>query len=147
MSLLRTRVKFNFDVKGVRKAVEQAGEKPIGQAALMVERKAKEILNVGGGVDRLPSKPGEPPHKQTGNLQNSIMTARVTRRLYIVGPTLNAFYGRVLEFGGRLIAARPFMFPALKAVKPRISKLWKNLPLSRTSAGRQLNSKSFRLKR
>ena len=42
------------------------------RAAMIVEREAKILLSVGGGISHEPSVKGSPPHRQTGNLQNSI---------------------------------------------------------------------------
>ena len=83
----------------VRKAVEEASVDPLHQCALEVESEMKRSMKGGGGKDRIPSEPGEPPHAQTGNLRSAITTARTPRNTYYVGPTVRAWYGRVMEYG------------------------------------------------
>jgi phage gpG-like protein len=99
----------------------------------MVRDHAKELISVsgtGGGVERdeagrfikgtykpgklgsNPSRPGEPPHKQTGRLRGSVADA-----LYPESTTArvgtNVKYGRWLELGAAHMAARPWLRRAL----------------------------------
>jgi hypothetical protein len=58
-----------------------------------------------------PSKPGEPPHVQTGRLRSSVAYEIVSATVGRVGT--NVKYGRWLELGTRRVAARPWLRRAL----------------------------------
>ena len=75
-----------------------------------------------------PSEPGEPPHKQTGTLQRSITWEWAGPLSVRVGTNLK--YGRWLELGTKLIAARPWLRRALAEMRGRILALL-NKPMSR----------------
>jgi phage gpG-like protein len=91
-------------------------------AAMVVQSHATQLIGVesaarrGKGKRRKliyganPSKPGEPPHKQTGRLLGSI-TREVHDTYARVGT--NVKYGRWLELGTRFMAARPWLRRAL----------------------------------
>ena len=93
-------------------------------AALMVlaaegERRAKELVSIQGPPR---SSPGAPPHKDTGNLHDSItsevdagqMTARV-------GTDLD--YGLFLEVGTSKMAARPWLRRSLMELTSRADQV------------------------
>jgi HK97 gp10 family phage protein len=123
----------------------QAGTtKRLERAGLLVEREAKKLVAKGGGRASPPqvkgetyyygdpknkwvraSKEGRPPNVQTGDLRNSIRTERAGLFAVIVGPSV--FYGKFLECGTRLMAARPFMRPALAKAKKELPQLFKGL--------------------
>lgn len=156
--MISFRAKSWLSPKQILKAVKQASIRPKEECALMVERVAKESMKEGGRVPYvrkpkgargktikrgLPSRPGTPPHVQTGILKGSIRTAQLDLaslgEVFIVGPSSPpASYGAVHEFGGRHHPPRPFMWPALVRVAPQYPGLFKNLPLARTPAGRGL---------
>ncbi len=64
------------------------------------------------------SAPGEAPASDTGRLVNSIHAnmAGPGEAVAIAG-SASVLYARMLEFGTRLMAARPFFFPALEKSK------------------------------
>lgn len=69
-----------------------------------------------------PSSPGEPPHKQYGHLRRSVATEVDSATLVgRVGTNLN--YGRWLELGTRLMAARPWLRRALRENQARIKSI------------------------
>ena len=72
-----------------------------------------------------PSKPGEPPRVDTGQLRRSIfMIVRKTgkgRVVGFVGTTLK--YGKYLEYGTRRMAARPYLRTTLAKHRKRINRL------------------------
>lgn len=110
-------------VKGVRAHVQRlkaiSGEamalevgKALYVAGQMIEIEAELSITAGSvsGKGHVPSKPGEPPNRDSGTLDNNIET-------HLVGPlkvevTSNAPYSAALEFGTSKMAARPFMKPA-----------------------------------
>lgn len=74
------------------------------------------------------SAPGDPPATDTGQLKNSVQFAKLGPLTWGVGvvgspyPDGNATTAETavyLEFGTRLMAARPFMRPALQKFKAR----------------------------
>lgn len=78
------------------------------------------------GAGHVPSKPGEPPNRDTGFLQSNLKTA-------LTGPISaevqsNAPYAGALEFGTSKMAARPYMRPARdKELKPSRRRLVKQI--------------------
>ena len=80
----------------------------------MIMREAKRLVNVMG--KGIPSKPGKPPHRQTGTLWRGIKTSRLAQAKYRIGVDKKAYYARWLEEGTRdgRIKKRPFLRPALR---------------------------------
>lgn len=110
----------------VRAAVEREAKRRVRACCILVWNHAKFLVNKEGTGRRggsgkyksrklvygaNPSRPGEPPHKQTGRLLASIAweVAGLTGR---VGT--NVKYGRFLELGTRHMAARPWLRRALR---------------------------------
>lgn len=62
------------------------------------------------------SRPGNPPHRRTGQLARSVASARLQPGVWGFGTNLK--YGRFLELGTGRMAARPFLRPVL--VRDRI---------------------------
>jgi hypothetical protein len=133
-------MKWNGDRELARIRVEM--ERRIEACCILVETHAKQLLSVAGtavahatikikkrdgstktirkgssiyGAD--PSKPGEPPHKQSGRLRASV-THEVVALIGRVGTNLK--YGRWLELGTRIVAARPWLRPSLAACLTQI---------------------------
>jgi len=130
----------------VVKAVRQAQVKSLDQAAALVESTMKRKLSVGGQMGKgkarhtVRSRPGEPPRAQTGNLMSSVAWARTLEETRLIGPqSPPAHYGAYLEYGTRKMEPRPFARPSLTETSAQYASLWRNLPLSRTPAGRALN--------
>lgn len=133
-----TRIKIN--TPKLKRAVDKASIGPLEKAGALVESTAKRLMRKGGGrgrtgprggIVRVPSTPGTPPHVQTGALRASISHA-VTQRssgspLAIAGPTVK--YGAVHEFGSRTHPQRAFMDPALRRALPKIKRLFRNMRL------------------
>jgi HK97 gp10 family phage protein len=141
MAALTLKYETWLDAKGVREAVKQASVGPLERCALWVDRKAKRSMKKGGGERKVPSPKGKPPHVQTGNLKASIQIAPTQRHTYVVGPTLQAWYGKLHEFGLGKFPKRPVMRPALQTTKNRFPRLFKEMGLANTRAGRRLNAR------
>lgn len=74
-----------------------------------------------GGKFHVPSLPGEPPNADTGILAASIEVHQVAPlRVQIVS---QAPYSAALEFGTSKMEARPFMGPAARAKRKRVTEL------------------------
>lgn len=111
--------------------------KRLAAASIMIRDHAKELISVAGTGSRIarvtdkkgrkrkvkvtvyganPSRPGDPPHKQTGRLRGSVtytVFGDSTRAL--VGT--NVKYGRWLELGTARMPARPWIRRALQERK------------------------------
>ena len=115
----------------VMRDIKRDGAKAVAKAAFLLKSdiqrsftrtgyakgKRGGMLHAGPGVRlRVPSRPGQPPAVQIGNLRRSI-TVDVGRdfdgNVARVGPGREAPYGKFLEFGTRKIKPRPFLRPAL----------------------------------
>ena len=131
-------VDFHFDYKAMEQVMNEAGIKPLLLAGADVERFAKEGMKKGGGKDKIPSEPGEPPHRQSGELASSVTHAATTGLEVVVGPT--KIYGKRHELGEGT-PKRPFMLPALNRMLPNFAKYFQNLPLGRTPTGARLNTR------
>ena len=71
-----------------------------------------------------PSRPGEPPHKITGNLQRHVQYQLDRPKLAAqVGLAVGARYGLWLELGTRRMAPRPWLIVTLKKVLPQLQQL------------------------
>ena len=117
------------------------------RAAIEVKREAQRSLGVAGtGVatrsltttikgekktfkkgrriyGKYPSKPGEPPHKQTGDLWRSV-AYEVDRKEMIARVGTNKKHGKAMELGTKHgIAPRPWLRPALAKAHSRGKEL------------------------
>lgn len=71
------------------------------------------------GKGHVPSAPGEPPNKEWGELTDGIAERRTGALSAVVEST--ADHASALEFGTSKMAERPYMRPAVAAVKPEFS--------------------------
>lgn len=127
---LAFKVTNNFNAIG---AATRAGlAAAVAATALLVEADAKVQIQTGQKTGRIykrgkkthqASAPGQAPATDLGALAGSIHTRNagpLSRE--IVAPM---DYAQLLEFGTVHMAARPFMGPALKRVKPKFGQLCK----------------------
>lgn len=99
-------------------------------AALIHNRAAAKILKGAksgrkykrGSITHQASAPGEAPASDTGKLVGSGEYDVDEANLWAV-VSFSAFYARLLEFGTRFIAPRPFIMPALDETKDQIVKI------------------------
>jgi hypothetical protein len=79
-----------------------------------------------------PSKPYSPPNVQTGHLRRSIASDKpmpLIRRVGLgIGKKAMVNYGVWLEFGTRKMLPRPFLIPALKALKAWMAQVLRKKP-------------------
>jgi hypothetical protein len=129
----------------LRERLRREYARRVESCCLLVERRAKELISIDGtgrrgvgvtvrlrdGTTRRlrkgsliyganPSRPGEPPHLQTGRLRASVSHA-VRDLVGRVGT--NVRYGRDLELGTRRMAARPWLRRALADCRPEIRRI------------------------
>lgn len=91
---------------------------------------------------QVPSKPGTPPHKQSGKLQKAVIaTADKETGSVRVELHSDAWYGMLHEVGSRKHPKRPFLKPALQKHMDKLPDHLKGMDLSKTQAGRKMNRK------
>lgn len=93
------------------------------EAADLVRAKAFQSISAGSvsGKGHKPSKPGNPPLRDTGNLQSHLRIARTGRLKAEVRS--EAAYSHALEFGSSKMAARPFLRPARDATRSELRNI------------------------
>jgi len=125
-------------VIGCPKDIEKLLVIPLSAAGMLVQTEAKVWLSVPGG-DASPGEgwptyfnkdlkkwveasiPTDPPHRQTGNLQNSVKRIKLSSTEMAVAAT--ADYSAKLEYGsGKMKGPRPFMRPALLSSVQHIAR-------------------------
>jgi hypothetical protein len=81
---------------------------------------AQRLITSGSvsGKGHVASRPGEPPNRDTGVLDNNIEASQVGVLKSISAS--NAPYAAALELGTSRIAARPYMAPATDLVRERV---------------------------
>lgn len=101
--------------------------KHVGQALFVagqtIEVHAELSITRGSvsGKGHVPSKPGEPPKRDTGVLDGNIETVQISPLKVEVSS--NAPYAAALEFGTSRMAARPYMRPAVEKTRPKVLEL------------------------
>lgn len=105
----------------------QGAERFIGQALFvagqMIQVEAQLSITRGSvsGKHHVPSLPGQPPRADTHRLADNIET--VQPRTLHVEVSSNAPYSVALELGTHKMAARPFMGPAARKMRPEAVRL------------------------
>ncbi|MGL4834133.1 MAG: hypothetical protein ACRCXH_06960 [Shewanella sp.] len=100
----------------------------IGQTVFKIAKlhttTAQKLITQGSvsGAGHVASKPGEPPNRDTGVLDNNIEASRVEKLKSI--SSSNAVYAAAQEFGNpeTNLEARPYMKPARIKVAPELPK-------------------------
>lgn len=129
-----------FDKQTVLRAVDKAKRAVLSKAGAFIRTTARHSIRTRRGS----APPGKPPHSHTGLLRRFIYFGydRASDSV-VVGPVgfSRSTAPRALEFGGKtevkrrrrrgkvvktraIIAARPFMGPALEKERPRLPRHW-----------------------
>lgn len=97
--------------------------KAIFVGAGLIETEARTSIIRGGvqGKGHIPSAPGEPPNRDTGQLDQSVQ-AKKTGEL-TAETSASAPYAAALEFGTSKMEERPFMRPATQKNRAKIERL------------------------
>ena len=110
--------------------LEAGGRKVAGAAvfeasdAIRVEAFRSISAGSVSGAGHVASKPGEPPNRDTGDLQSgleNIQTGPLTAEVR-AGTGAKSAHARPLEFGTSKMAARPFMRPARDKELPKAQR-------------------------
>ena len=112
-------------LKKIRRSVPAAAGQAIFVGAGILETEARRLIVAGAvqGKGHVASAEGDPPNRDTGQLDQSIValkTGKLTSEVEVGAP-----YGTPLEFGSKNMAERPFMRPATKVTRPKIVKIVK----------------------
>ena len=125
--MIGARAKTRFDINKLKKKAKDGNITSLGHAAASIRLVAKRSIR----SRKRPSIIGSPPSTHTKILPRSIRyfvdkaagSAFIGPDASIVGQA-----GAAHEHGGRYMGQvfpkRPFMFPALEKVKPRLPKHW-----------------------
>lgn len=103
-------------------AVHEIG-KALFAGGNLIQIEAQRSITEGAisGKGHIPSKPGEPPKRDTGVLDTNIETVLVEPLKVEVSS--NAPYAAPLEFGTSKMAERPYMRPAVAKKREEVVKL------------------------
>lgn len=126
---------WNFPTGVILNAIVDGASRGTQRLILEAQLEVKKKLSLGGtgrkhpGLRYTSSAPGQPPAAQTGTLRRSWQTgtARNVKTGNRIGWRLGSSirYARRLEFGGGFILPRPYLRPALNAIRPRVARVMK----------------------
>lgn len=111
-----------IQLKVVQDKLTETLDKSMLEGANLICQDAINLINSTAGV---PSKPGEHPSTETGNLVANI-TVEKEDDGYSVGSRSGAPYGLTLELGTSKVAARPWLYPTYQKNLSVIEDLIKN---------------------
>ena len=127
-------MKINWYADRCINEAEKVRKSALTKAALVVVREAKSSIGDTGirGATKSErrkyrSKPGEPPHRDTGTLLKAIDYELVGNDTARVGVKKAVKYGYWLEYGTSKMAPRPFLRPALAKSRKKIVKIFKDV--------------------
>jgi hypothetical protein len=131
--------RFSLDFGGVQGAAQRSMIVKMNRAVLVVQRAVKEKINV-GGTAAFPSMEGEPPHKVSTRLFQSIVTKVYTAGSLVIGLVgSKVIYARRLELGfvgtdraGRNVqqGPRPYLRPAFRESSEAVKRELGGTPIS-----------------
>lgn len=109
-------------LQNMRKAARQVTG-ALYAAGQDIELDAERSITEGSvsGAGHVPSLPGQPPNRDTGELDNSIETTVEAQNPPTVHVTSHAEYSAALEYGTSKMAERPFMRPATEKNRKNVS--------------------------
>lgn len=114
------RMTSNRKVQLLGQALFVAGDEIKAEASKLITRNSAGGHS-GGKHQHIVSRPGEPPHEDTGHLRSLIVVNQPHPLRVLI--TSNARYAAALEFGTSKMAARPYMGPAARMKKKRVKDL------------------------
>lgn len=130
--------RVNWYGRAVNARVDAQVERNLDKASIMLESDIKTsfgnsgVLGKRGGASKADrrrnrSKPGEPPHVDTGLLKRSVGFVKPAPRKRWIGTGLGSKdktgYAKFLEFGTRYMAPRPFLRPAFSRNRTRLARV------------------------
>jgi len=111
-------------LSGLSRETRKEAGRAVFVAADIVKAEAQHLVSQGStsGQNHVPSRPGEPPNTDTGQLQRGILSRRTGELSAEV--MSSAPYSAALEYGTSRMAERPFMRPALNKSRRKIIRLF-----------------------
>lgn len=115
--------------KAVPQAVRRGALLGLRAVGLLIQNEARKSILRGPKSGRIYQKynpkrkhqasaPGQPPASDTGTLVRSIIVEVVETSLTVI-VSAGTKYAKMLEYGTKKMLARPFLIPALEAVKEK----------------------------
>jgi HK97 gp10 family phage protein len=104
-------------MRDVKKALNKSG-----RTVTITKTKTGKIRKKLGKRGSAPSKPGEPPRKQTGTLRNHVFK-RLIKGGKVMRVGTRAPHGGLLEFGTKNMAPRPYLRSTLAKDQSEISRI------------------------
>jgi len=120
-------------IRGLGPAAKRGAVKGLHAVALVLQSEVRRSILKGPATGRIyrrrgivhqASAPGEAPQSDTGTLARSVISEVDEQQMEAV-VTAGTRYAKWLEFGTRLMAARPFMAVALRKMVQRIKAIMK----------------------
>ncbi len=135
--------KYRVQHKLVRAAVREGALERMMKFGERVVRRAKQSMRWSRHGE--PSRPGRPPHRQTGTLAEAVIAVAIKSRTVVqVGIDSSspaAKYGFVHELGNRTHPRRAFIRPAFDHVRKTSGNILRGMNISNTKAAQQLKAK------
>lgn len=94
---------------GIIQVLDERLSRAAGRATRFLVAKIKEAIDAPFPPE---SEPGEPPHKRSGELEESVHEVRLSRGKYQI--VVSAPHGYFLEFGTSTMEPRPFFVSTVK---------------------------------
>lgn len=115
--------KHSNRLKNMRKVSKQIVA-ALYSAGQDIELDAEHSITAGSvsGKGHVPSLPGQPPNRDTGQLDMSIETSIEAQNPPTVHVTSHAPYSAALEYGTSKMAERPYMRPATEKNRKKVGQ-------------------------
>lgn len=106
----------------VKRDINATMRRNVDSASQFLAVKLKQTIGIPGSKGFSRSKPGEPPHKDKGRLRASI-SYEIASDGKSAKVGTNVKYGKMLEFGTKKMAARPWLRPTFNKCLAEIKKI------------------------
>lgn len=130
--MARARMRIaKWDTRQLIDTVDGAFARRMERAAAYVASDVKRSMK-GGGKPHMPSRPGDPPNIDTGELRRSIHHQVIVQNHIVRGYVIAAaVYARALELGylPNNLLPRPFLRPTLARCQPAIVRILIGKPI------------------
>ena len=119
----------NWNPGEITVEIEKRAMDRLAKAGELIASKARAMAPI--GIDRPPYKSGkEWSGRKAGALRNTIRVTRLPgdpkQNIRVYAGSRAVYYARFVEFGTAKMGARPFLRPALNAVKASIKSIMEN---------------------
>lgn len=105
-------------LKAITATLYEGADAVRAEAHVSISRGSASGQVAGSKHKHVASRPGEPPHREFGDLQAGLSVDMPEP--YVAQVTSNAGHSKSLEFGTSKMAARPFMRPARDKLKDKV---------------------------